>query len=297
MVSLQLHNLTLSVDFPAGHVCSVVLNGVERVCAPTPLFRMRLRDRNGAPLCLNTYDAKACERTEDGAVYTDFQKEACNVSLSGLSVRVRLTEENGEAAWRVSVTPNTDELLVEWIDFPMVTLPALSDNNPNGTGGEILIPYNEGALVSDWNVRQASALRYQQPEYPSLGSYAIFPNMICSQMLAYLWQDAGLYIGIHDTDRGVKGIDFLTAVTVLPCRSASFAAWTSENHTPPASPLYGPRSRARGNRRRSAIECGWNLPCPHARKRSETTNPCPNGTRTSRWWSPTPSAAFTTTTI
>jgi hypothetical protein len=53
-------------------------------------------------------------------------------------------------------------------------------------------------------------LHHNEPEYPSMGSYSIFPNMLSSQMIAYLWNDIGLYIGAHDERRGVKEIDFLT---------------------------------------------------------------------------------------
>lgn len=208
MNSLLLHNLAISVDFLAGHISSVIVNGIERLAHPSPLFRLRLRDHNGRAICFDTYDAHTCHPTEDGAIYTNFKRSDTELCLDSLSVRVFLADENGEAAWRVSVDPSTEDYFVEWIDFPMVTLPHLSENNPLGTGGEILHPYNEGALISDWSAREETAFAYRSPEYPSKGSYAIFPNMICSQLIAYLWKDAGLYIGVHDPKRGVKGIDF-----------------------------------------------------------------------------------------
>ena len=36
----------------------------------------------------------------------------------------------------------------------------------------------------------------------------MFPYMVCSQFMSYVFEDAGLYIGIHDPARSVKGIDF-----------------------------------------------------------------------------------------
>ncbi|MBR5615787.1 MAG: hypothetical protein IKW66_03105, partial [Clostridia bacterium] len=78
----------------------------------------------------------------------------------------------------------------------------------NGGGGRILFPYNEGALVSNMETREESSFCHCEPEYPSRGSFAVFPNMVCSQMLAYLWGDFGLYMGAHDAARGVKGVDF-----------------------------------------------------------------------------------------
>jgi hypothetical protein len=99
----------------------------------------------------------------------------------------------------------TDGLCAEWVDFPLAALPKLAEN---GGGGEILFPYNEGALVRDIDAREESPFNHKEPVYPSHGSYAVFPNMVCSQMLSYHWGDLGLYIGAHDPARGVKGIDF-----------------------------------------------------------------------------------------
>ena len=45
------------------------------------------------------------------------------------------------------------------------------------------------------------------PEYPSLGCYGIFPNMISSQFEAIVYDGFGIYVGVHDKWRGVKGID------------------------------------------------------------------------------------------
>ena len=72
-----------------------------------------------------------------------------------------------------------------------------------------MFPYNEGALISDWNVRQETSFRYQDPDYPSKGSYMVFPNMMFAQMMSYLWEDAGVYMGANDERRCVKEIDFL----------------------------------------------------------------------------------------
>lgn len=53
-----------------------------------------------------------------------------------------------------------------------------------------------------------TGFRHCEPEYPSMGSYAMFPNMISSQMLAYLWDGVGIYFGAHDESRALKAIDF-----------------------------------------------------------------------------------------
>ena len=201
MYTLNLENMTLAVNFAKGQVASLLLGGVERVCAPTALWRLRLRDFDGNATVYSAYDATAITPTEDGAIYAGF-------ALAGLCVQVHLAEKQGSAAWRAEVRGLDQSHVVEWLDFPLVSLPALKENNREGNGGTILYPYNEGALISNNDHRNMTDFRHWEPEYPSLGCYGVFPNMICSQMEAYLWEDAGLYFGAHDPLRGVKGIDF-----------------------------------------------------------------------------------------
>ena len=208
MKTLHLSHMTLSVDFENARVASLILGGRERLHAPSPLFRLRLRDRAGNTTILTPSHAASCRETEDGALYSDFRHGETGEPYPWLSVQVFLTNENGNAAWRVSVCVDSNDYFAEWIDFPLVNLPALSENNQVGDGGRILLPYNEGVLISDAETRQMTDFRHWDPEYPSLGCYPLFPNMISSQMLAYLWEDAGLYVGVHDPARGVKGIDF-----------------------------------------------------------------------------------------
>ena len=201
MSTLQFFNMILTVDFSAGQVASLVIGGKERVAAPTALFRMRLRDKAGDATVYSAYDAKTCTPTEDGAIYTGFDGQS-------LSVCLHLSQKEGSAAWRAEVRGLDSGHVIEWLDLPLLTLPALRENNPAGNGGTILYPYNEGVLISNNDHRQMTDFRHWEPEYPSLGCYGVFPNMISSQMMAYLWEDAGLYVGAHDVARGVKGIDF-----------------------------------------------------------------------------------------
>jgi hypothetical protein len=199
-MELNLKQLHLSVDFQSGFMTSLQIGGCECLVEKSPLFRICLRDKEGSTVVVTAADARACTETEDGACYSDFL-------MLPLSVDATLKEENGEAAWRIAVTPPSG-FFVEWVEYPLVTLPSLQDNNPLGNGGKILFPYNEGALISDADCREGTDFRYEEPQYPSKGCYAIFPNMVFSQMLAYLWKDVGLYIGAHDRQRGVKDVNF-----------------------------------------------------------------------------------------
>ncbi len=201
MYTVQLLNMSLTVDFSVGAITSLCIGGHERVCAEVPLFRIRLRDTQGKAITLSAQDAGICTLTGDGATYSCFFE-------ADVLVRVYLKEKEGTAAWRVEVRGLDEDHHVEWVDFPLLCLPALCENNQDGDGGRVLLPYNEGVLVSNNDYRQMTDFRHWEPEYPSLGCYPVFPNMISSQMMAYLWEDAGLYIGAHDAARGVKGISF-----------------------------------------------------------------------------------------
>lgn len=199
-MKLLLNGMTLTADFSAGHVDSLIIAGKERIASKIPLFGVGLRDTEGTLTRTDAYRAKECTLLENGAVYENFD------GFDGLKVRVFLENNGGEADWRISVDPGCADKLVEWVDFPLVNLPLLKENTADG--GSVLFPYNEGALVSDVNLRESSHFRHREAEYPSEGLFAIFPNMVCSQMLGYIWDDCGLYIGAHDPKRGVKGIDF-----------------------------------------------------------------------------------------
>ena len=183
MKSLSFNNFSVSVDFEKGLITSLILGGCERVFYPSPVFTLRLRDRSGKESYLSVESAKSCFLTEDGAIYSNFE------GFCDLAVKISLKNENGEAAWRVETEQKDDSFLVEWIDLAPITLAPLRDNNENGDGGEIHFPYNEGALISDVECREEIVFRHVEPEYPSHGGYAIFPNMVCSQMLSYHWAD------------------------------------------------------------------------------------------------------------
>ena len=199
-MTLKTDKFSLAVDFETGRVTSLFLNGKERVEGRCPLFRLRLRNEEGALREWSAWDAKTVLPTPEGAVYTGFPGED-----QALRVEVSLTLQGEAAEWRLLVAPVAGSL-AEWVDFPQVSLPPLRAQSPRG--GAVLLPYNEGVLIEDWELRQSTSFAYREPEYPSKGSNFIFPNMMFAQMQAYLWEDAGLYIGAHDPARGVKGIDF-----------------------------------------------------------------------------------------
>lgn len=207
LFTLELERMTLKVDFDAGVVDSLWIGGSDRLTARIPIFTVRLRNRAGEKICFDASMAQKCQTLADGAVYSDFAHPTHADEIKAVSVRVYLCEEDGEAAWRVSVSVGCDDLLCEWVDFARVSLPKPIQNDARG--GEILLPYNEGVLVSELKENEMTASRHKEPEYPSLGIYSMFPHMMSSQMMAYLWEDVSFYYGAHDTARVPKGIDYL----------------------------------------------------------------------------------------
>lgn len=203
MISCTMGGGSIRVDFRQGRIVSLVYAGRELIAAETPLFTVRLRRPGGEAILLTPEQAGRVTCDPAGALYSGF------ADAPGIGVQITLSCTEDEAHWRVSLQ-NGSDLVYEWVDFPGVTLPALKEN---GGEGEILFPYNEGVLIDDLRQREHSGFRHFEPEYPSSGSYAVFPNMVQSQFLCYLFDGHGLYMGAHDAERGVKGIDFLPAGT------------------------------------------------------------------------------------
>ena len=185
--------IRLRADLEAGCVTSLQCGGTELVAEKAPLFRLRLMDSTGAFFVTDAFAASRCAAEGGQAVYSGFPYD----------IEVTVQVEDGDSPmWRIAVKNRTD-MLVEWVDFPVVTLKPLTKNGGNA---KALLPYNEGLLVDDAVKRQESVFCDCVPEYPSQGSYCLFPNMMCSQFLCYLFDGKGIYMGAHDEERGPKGI-------------------------------------------------------------------------------------------
>ena len=197
MYYANLTSARIAIDWEAAAVSSVTLGSCELVAASAPLFTLGLRDTEGKLRRIHATTAATCAAREASADYTGFEG-------LDLTVTVTANAHDGKLVWGVSVDNRTD-LLLEWVDFPTVDLAPLKKN---GGAGELLFPYNEGALVDDLGKRP-SWVSPHEPEYPSLGSYCVFPNMMFAQFMAYLANGRGLYVGAHDSARGVKGIDYI----------------------------------------------------------------------------------------
>ncbi|MBQ7353330.1 MAG: hypothetical protein IJW54_04925 [Clostridia bacterium] len=191
--------IELFIDSNKGVISSLKLGGIERLACLCPIFNIRLRNKNGDCFYMDSTNAKLVSM-EQKHIYSTLIYSHFGGDFDKICVTIKI--ESGESIfWKIKITSIPSEYALEWVEFPKACLPYLIDNDKNG--GKILFPYNEGILITD-----ETLLPRYEPEFPMSGAYFIFPNMVCSQFISYLFDDIGLYIGAHDTQRAFKGVDF-----------------------------------------------------------------------------------------
>ncbi len=188
----------LNLDLENGLIVSASYRGHEICAKQSPLFSIRLTGKDGNVVDFLATDAKKVDVDESlaTATYSQFSED--------FSVSLSFGKNPNGVNVRFAVKNNTDKI-IEHVDvLPFVLKPFIK----NGGIGKMLYPYNEGVLVDDNDLRATCHLQHFEPEYPSQGSFGIFPNMVQSQFLAYLFEGCGFYAGAHDSVRGLKGIDY-----------------------------------------------------------------------------------------
>ena len=188
----------IDLDLDAGLIASANYKGVQICAKQAPLFVVRLTDKEGKIVDFSATDAKKVEvdKSATSATYSKFSED--------FSVTIKFQPTNKGVNVRFAVKNNTDKIIEHVEILPLVVKPLVK----NGGIGKMLYPYNEGVLVEDNDLRAPCHLQHVDPEYPSMGSYGVFPNMVQSQFLAYLFEGHGLYVGAHDDVRGLKAIDY-----------------------------------------------------------------------------------------
>ena len=187
----------IKVDYKSGSITELSWKNIHFLSGNAPLFNISVRKENGQKMILSSYDAIKTEKFDDCCIY----EFAGGISVT---VAVELTKDENCATWAISVKNNSD-MAVEYVDYPNISMEHLAKN---GGRGKILLPYNEGVIIDDAYERDSQPFCRQETEYPSNGSYYIFPNMISSQFMAYLKEDCGVFVGAFDTKRGTKGFDY-----------------------------------------------------------------------------------------
>ncbi len=195
MLKLNGKNIELTIEVKKGVIFSLKIGNLECVSAQCPIFVARLRNLEGKCFYIDSRQALCVDASGCNLTYSGFDKDFCD-----LSVKVTVIASDN-ISWQIEITGVPQNYALEWVELPKICMPSLIDNNKKG--GKILFPYNEGIILTD----EKSLPRYE-PEFPTSGAYFTFPNMVCSQFMAYLFKDIGLYIGAHDPARSLKCVDF-----------------------------------------------------------------------------------------
>ena len=186
-------------DFQKGLIQEITYQGVQVSAKSADVFSLRLLDKGGQIVDYPSSAAKSVtviKGTPLQVEYADFPEP--------IRVKMFLTEEKTGVSVRFAVENGTDKIVEHIEPLPMILKPFVK----NGGIGKMLFPYNEGALVDNDDLRAPSHLGHLEPTYPTVTSCGLFPDMVCSQFLAYLFEGHGLYIGAHDEKRAPKEIDY-----------------------------------------------------------------------------------------
>ena len=201
MNTLRIKNgdVALEIDLSQGSIISLLGNGRDLCAGNTyPLFVVGMIAENYEKSRISSFDcALKTVEEKDGKyifAYTYFEKLI-------ITATVATDAKTGDFRFRIFVKNNTKDL-IEWVEYPGISI----EDDLDGSGNsKMLWLFNEGALVG---YNKDKMWPYEEPEYPSWGSQGIFPNMIQSQFMAYLYGQGGLYVGCHDKSGGVKQLDF-----------------------------------------------------------------------------------------
>lgn len=206
-VNIEHNQYTLILDESSGSIVNLVYGDRPLLYhdhAAQPLFSLKFRDEFGHAAAVHALEADCVTycREERHVKFTYEQLRGYDIAAV---VDIECDENSPFISWNISIENHTD-LMLEWIDFPGITVP----NRLVGNGGTatILWPAMEGVLVEDADVRDGSWLRYQEPGYPSKGWEGIYPGPAPTQFMAYYDENGGLYIGAHDRHMNVKSIEF-----------------------------------------------------------------------------------------
>lgn len=189
---------TFSVDLNNAVITSIANDNQQLVCGNVSMFAVKLRNHDGSGVIIDASDCTFASFDGTTACYTHPQMD--------VHLHLGLSSDKTSFVLRADVTNKTD-CLVEWIELMSVDVFGKLRDELGGKGA-IVYPFNEGGLVTNMAYRESMPYKYDEPKYPSKSGYSIFPNMICSQFLAYVVQNFGLYLGMHDSERTTKHVDF-----------------------------------------------------------------------------------------
>lgn len=162
---------------------------------------------------LNTERDRIFVSASDGSLAEIKQNSDCSRELiysgfknADITVCVCISFGKESISWKIHIE-NRSEYTPEWVDFPQIAVP----NDLGRDKNKILWGFNEGVTVDDINLRQSMRFPYIEPSYPSVGVMGMYPAIVETQFMAYYGADGGLYLGCHDINENLKGIDYYPA--------------------------------------------------------------------------------------
>lgn len=187
--------IRLIFDAEHGEVISLADGEREYIAARLPIFRAAFLDACGKRLTEDASSMKPIACSQSGNVIS--------ASYEGALCTATVTAELCDGIlWGITVSPRSD-LTAEWVNYPQI---AVSDKLSRD-GSRILWGFNEGVLIDDIDERER-IFGYIEPDYPSKGVMGLYPAIVETQFMAYLDGSGGLYLGAHDAEDALKGVDF-----------------------------------------------------------------------------------------
>ena len=201
MNTLQIKNgnSVLGIDLSRGRIVSFTGNGRD-LCDGNayPLFVVGMIAENCEKSRISSFDCALKSVEDKGGEYI---LTYAYLEKLIITATVAVDEETNDFRFRIQVKNSTKDL-IEFVEYPGVSI----EDDLDGSGNsKMLWLFNEGSLVS---YNKDKMWPYEEPEYPCWGTLGVFPNMVQSQFMAYLYGEGGLYIGCHDQNCGVKQLDF-----------------------------------------------------------------------------------------
>ncbi|MBQ7374226.1 MAG: hypothetical protein IJW64_06700 [Clostridia bacterium] len=194
------------LDFEKGLISSLNYKGVELCAKVSDIFAVRLTDKTGNIADYRSSQANSVKALKVGA---DIERYEYSGFAEDFSITVLIENVARGFNLRFAVKNFTNKIIEHIEVLPIVLKPFVK----NGGIGQLLFPYNEGALIDDNDLRANSHLAYLEPDYPTITACGLFPNMLCTQFVAYTFGEQGLYVGAHDKIRSPKAIDYFAVDT------------------------------------------------------------------------------------
>ena len=200
---------SITIDFANKIISSFMFKNEEMIHGNVSFFFLRMRKKDNSYYLLSAKDF-VLEKYEDEKAY---------YSHKDADVILKISQLTDGLKWSIKVINHTEHLLEQVEIMSLGLCPQLMDE---GGKGEIDIPYNEGVRVTSLKNRDACAFHYYDVDYPSLGIYYMYPNMISSPFMAYIHNGIGIYLAMLDKESTPKHIDFRCTDGVLKTEMAVF---------------------------------------------------------------------------